>query len=180
MMTHYLTEIKSAGAGALYCRRQCTQVPGGVTRVHTPRRAPVYIGAFPARRISLTLIGHRVYVGGSAGCADWSCMDSAVDILPDGFRIDLYKGRRSEESQRDALCLCPLMLVIRTRMGGARVSQTCLARALFDVHQDHPHLGASPHILDGGQGRQFRMRSTVARTFRLHLGCSSMIPRLLE
>ena len=39
--------------------------------------------------------------------------------------------RRSEESQRGDLCLCPLMLVIRTRMGGARVSQTCLERALL-------------------------------------------------
>ena len=25
----------------------------------------------------------------------------------------------------------------------------------FDVHQDRPHSGASPHVLDGGQGCQF-------------------------
>ena len=35
----------------------------------------------PAGRISPSLIGHRASVGGSVGCADWSCMDGAVDIL---------------------------------------------------------------------------------------------------
>ena len=29
----------------------------------------------------------------------------------------------------------------------------------FDVHQDHPHSGASPRLLDGMQGCQFRMTS---------------------
>ena len=45
-------------------------------------------GVFPAGRISLALIGHRDYVGGLVGCADWSYMDGAVDISPGGFWID--------------------------------------------------------------------------------------------
>ena len=85
MMTHYLTEIKVLGWSLVLPEtmhtgaRQCV-----CTRVTLP-------GAFPAGRISLALIGHRSYVGGSAGCADWSCMDGAVDISPVGFRIDYIR-----------------------------------------------------------------------------------------
>ena len=45
-------------------------------------------GVFSAGRISLALIGHRASVGGSVGCADWSRVDGAVDILPGGIWID--------------------------------------------------------------------------------------------
>ena len=66
MMTHYLTEIKVMGWSLVLPETMYTGARRCVcTRVTTP-------GAFSAGRISLALIGHRAYVGGSVGCADWS------------------------------------------------------------------------------------------------------------
>ena len=85
MMMHYLTEIKVMGWSLVLPETMYTSARRCVcTRVTPP-------GAFSAGRISLTLIGHRAYVGGSVGCADWSGMDGAVDISPGGFWIDYIR-----------------------------------------------------------------------------------------
>ena len=91
MMTHYLTEIKVLGWSLVLQETMYT----GTRRCVCTRVTPP--GAFPAGRISLALIGHRAYVGGSVGCADWSCMDGAVDILPGGFRIDYIRPGLDDE-----------------------------------------------------------------------------------
>ena len=79
-------------------------------------------------------------------------------------------------------------------MGGARVSSDAdggrpgvpdLSReGPFDVHQDRPHSGASPCLLDGGQGCQFRMTSYDEKhsgpNFSPEYGVQLHDPRLLE
>ena len=54
----------------------------------------------------------------------------------------------------------------------------------FDVHQDRPHSGASPRILDGMQGCQFRMTSYdedhSGPDFTPAYGVQLHDPRLLE
>ena len=76
------------------------------------------LGVLAAGRISLTLIGCRACVGGSAGCADWPCLDCAVDLvwigyirpgLEDGLLIDvaLVTGSLVSStlfSRRDVYC----------------------------------------------------------------------------
>ena len=47
---------------------------------------------------SLTLIGRRASVGGSAGLTDWPCVLGAVDNPPSGFWIDFIR-RTMEDSQ---------------------------------------------------------------------------------
>ena len=85
MMTHYLTEIKVLGWSLVLQETKYT----GARRCVCTRVTPP--GAFPTGIISLALIGHRAYVGGLVGCADWSCMDGAVDISPGGFWIDYIR-----------------------------------------------------------------------------------------
>ena len=63
---------------------------------------------------------------------------------------------------------------------GGRSGVPDLSReGLFDVHQDRPHSGASPRLLQGTQGCPFRMTSydenTVDQILRQHMGSSSTI-----
>ena len=81
-MTQYLTEIKVPGWSLVLSETMYT----GARRYVCTRGTP--LGVFSAGRISLTLIGHRAYVGGSVGCSDWSRVDGAVDISPRGIWID--------------------------------------------------------------------------------------------
>ena len=93
MMTHYLTEIKVMGWSLVLPETMYT----GARRCVCTRVTPP--GAFSAGRILLALIGHRAYVGGSVGCADWSGMDGAADISPRGFWIDYIRpGLEDEQS----------------------------------------------------------------------------------
>ena len=69
------------------------------------------------RGFSLTLIGHRASVGGSAGLADWPCMLSAVDSPPGGVWIDFIR-RTVEDSQS----------IVAVPVTGSLVSLTLFSR----------------------------------------------------
>ena len=69
-------------------------------------------------------------------------------------------------------------------MGGRSGIPDLSREGPFDVHQDHPHSGASPRILDGMQGCQFRMTSYDEEhsgpDFTPAYGVQLHDPRLLE
>ena len=85
IMTQYLTEIKVLGWSLVLKETMYTGARRCVCTCGTPP------GVFSAGRILLALIGHQASVGGSVSCADWSCVDGAVDISPGGFWIDYIR-----------------------------------------------------------------------------------------
>ena len=63
------------------------------------------LGVFSAGRISLTLTGYSVCVGGSVDCSDWPRADCAVDFSPGEVRIGYIRLSLWNDLLIDATCL---------------------------------------------------------------------------